>query len=195
MKKSIISIFLLISVFANGQKREFKNQGEQENYWPQQFFKKNYSLQKYEKFKGEISVVNQTTVTFDNKTLEIWNIKPELLQIFNEGLFYPQILIGYEENNPVKTKEEVDCFSDEERFRYNYSRNDSLRISNFKEAPFLSNSSKTKRFTFWYYRKGSMNPQVYYIELINEEATKKTDLEDFIKGAELTFVNAGGIII
>ena len=40
-----------------------------------------------------------------------------------------------------------------------------------------------------------MNPEVYFIELINENATEKTELNTFINGAKLTFVQKGWLII
>lgn len=189
MKNSLFYFLLLFVVIANAQKNEFKNQGEQENALAEQFFEKKYVKQSFEKFQGKITVTDKTNITFNNKTLQFWDIKPELLQMFTEGIFYPQILLGKEENNIIKSESEL--LSEREAALYNFKRNDKLRISNFEELVSLSKSPKVKRFRFLNYSFAPMNPQVYFIELTNENATENTDLNSFIKGAKLTFVCLG----
>lgn len=189
MKNSLFYFLLLFVVIANAQKNEFKNQGEQENALAEQFFEKKYVKQSFEKFQGKITVTDKTNITFNNKTLQFWDIKPELLQVFTEGIFYPQILLGNEENNIIKSESEL--LSEREAALYNFKRNDKLRISNFEELVSLSKSPKVKRFRFLNYSFAPMNPQVYFIELTNENATENTDLNSFIKGAKLTFVCLG----
>ena len=195
MKKYLIYIFVLSVAVVYGQKKQFKNQGEQEDYWAEQLFEQKYIKQSFEKFKGKVSIIDKTNIEFDNKSLEFWSVKPELLEIFTEGIFYPQIVIGHEKNNPIKSESELKLLTNNERLLYNLKRNDKLRISDFEELPFLSKSPTIKRFRFWNYTFGSMNPQVYFIELTNENATEKTELSSFIKGAKLTFVKEGWMII
>ncbi|PXY44582.1 hypothetical protein [Flavobacterium hydrophilum] len=189
MKNSLFYFLLLFVVIANAQKNEFKNQDEQENALAEQFFEKKYVKQSFEKFQGKITVIDKTNITFNNKTLQFWDIKPELLQMFTEGIFYPQILLGKEENNIIKSESEL--LSERESALYNFKRNDKLRVSNFEELVSLSKSPKVKRFRFLNYSFAPMNPQVYFIELTNENATENTDLNSFIKGAKLTFVCLG----
>jgi len=38
MRKYLIYVFILSVAIVYGQKREFKNQGEQEDYWAEQLF-------------------------------------------------------------------------------------------------------------------------------------------------------------
>lgn len=195
MNKNLFYFLILLAFFANAQKKEFKNQGEQENYWAEQLFEQKYSKQTFEKFNGKITIIDKTNIVFNNKTLEFWDIKPELIQIFIEGIFYPQILIDNEENIIIKSEDELKLLTQNERIFYNFKRIDKLRISNFEELPFLSKSRKVKRFRFWKYSFGSINPQVYFIELTNENANEKTDINLFIKEAKLTFVKDGWIVI
>lgn len=96
MRKYLIYVFILSVAIVYGQKREFKNQGEQEDYWAEQLFEQKYIKQSFEKFKGTISIIDKTNIKFDNNSLEIWSVKHELLEIFTEGVFYPQIIIGHE---------------------------------------------------------------------------------------------------
>jgi len=195
MKKQLAFLLLLVISAVGAQEIKFENQGQQEDYWAQELFRKEYVKQSFTKFTGKISVVDKNTLTFDNKTLIIWAFQPELLEIFTEGIFYPQILIGNEENRPVKTPEELAKLSDQERLSYKMLRNDSLKISDFEEVKFLSKSPKVKRFRFLNFTSGFANPIVYFIELTNENANEMTDLKTFIKNAKLTFVKDGWLMI
>lgn len=196
---TIISLFMALSLNAQNstviEAKDFKNQGEAEVYNSKKLFEEEYTKQTFEKFKGVISIESKSTIKFDDKTLLIWAFEPALLKIFTDGIFYPQLILGYEENLPVKTKKELDSLSKQKQLTYFLTRNDTLNISDFEELKFLSKSPKVKRFRFWVFHSGFMNPQVYFIELTNNKATKRTDIEAFISNAELTFLKAAWIII
>lgn len=194
MKQIIIILFLFNFLFGFSQKREFKNQGEQENYWAEILFEKEYKKQNYNKFNGKIEIISDNKIKFENKDLIIYCPK-EYLSIFTTGIFYPQLVIGNTENNKILSSEEQKKLSSKERLKYNLNRNDSFSISAFEELAFLTKSPKTKRFRFWNIRPGFANPQVYFIELTNEKATEKTLLQEFIQNAQLTFIKAGHIVI
>jgi len=203
MKKTATIITFLITFFAIAQnanviddtQKNFRNQGEQEEYWTKELFEKEYSEQEHEKFGGAISVESNSIIKFDNKTLNIWAIDPILLKIFTNGILYPQLIIGDEKNRLPQSKAELDSLCGSERLAYFLAKNDSLKISDFKELKFLSITPKKKRFTFWVYNSGFMNPQVYFIELTNKKATKKTNMDAFINGSQLTYLKAGWLII
>ena len=97
----IIIILTLSSISVNAQtsgnknesKREFKNQGEQEDYWAEQLFEKGYSKEHFDKFKGDI-VINGSSFIFGDKTFVVINTSNELKAIFSKGLFYPNIITG-----------------------------------------------------------------------------------------------------
>jgi len=194
MKQIITIIFLFNFLFVFSQKREFKNQGEQENYWAEILFEKEYKKQDYTKFNGKIEIISDDKIKFENKNLIVFCPK-EYLSIFTTGMFYPQLILGNTKNNKILSNEEQEKLSSEERFKYNLDRNDSFSISAFEELTFLTKSPKTKRFRFWNFRAGFANPQVYFIELTNEKATEKTLMQDFIQNAQLTFIKAGHIVL
>lgn len=150
-------------------KKEVKNQGEQEDSLSRQFFEKNYSRQKFDRYESRI-VISGDTVKYADKYFLVW-IPAKFKKIFSSGIIYPTIIIGQSE-------------------RY-YK----LTIANFEELPFLSNSPTQKRFRFWLTGKGEINPTVCFIELTNPNATDKTTLDSFINGAILTFYKAGWFII
>lgn len=176
------------------QKREFKNQGEQENYWAEQIFEKEYKKENYSRFNSEILVKSNSEILFHNKTLMVY-CSSDYLPIFTLGIFYPQLLIGTGENNEILSKDEFDKLTDEKKFFYNLQKNDSFSISNLEELKFLSKNPTIKRFRFWNFRSGFVNPQVYYFELTNKNANKKTSLEEFIKRSELTYIKSGHLVI
>ena len=82
MRKYLPFMFFFVISFLNAQtqdinsakpKKEFANQGEAEDAWSEEFFEKHYVQQKFEKFSGEISFVDNSTIKFDDKILIIWN--------------------------------------------------------------------------------------------------------------------------
>ncbi len=194
MKQIITLIFIFQFLVCFSQNREFKNQGEQENYWAEKVFENEYKKQQYDKFKGKIEVINDNEIKFENKILFV-DCPKEYLSIFISGIFYPQLIIGNGENVKILSNQEQEKLSPEEKFNYNFRRNDNISISAFEELTFLSNSPKIKRFRFWYFRPGFANPQVYFFELTNETAELNTSLENFLANAKLTYIKAAHIII
>jgi len=172
---------------------QFANQGEQEDYWAEKFFYEKYKKENYKRFAGEIKVIDKNHIRFGNKILRGY-FSPELKSIFTQGIFYPQIITG-DSVAPKKSNEELIKMTDGQRVFYNMTENDTLVIGEFKELKFLSKSHTVKRFRFWEYQEWSANPQVYFIELTNTVADKSTEMETFIKGATLTFVKGGWVIM
>ena len=202
MRHLLLSIFfVLICTFSlKAQKSDtfvvrtqFANQGEQEDYWAEKLFYEKYKKEKYKKFAGDITIIDKNHIRFGNKVLR-GNFPPKLKAIFTQGIFYPQIITGHS-IAPKKSGEEITKLSDVQRVFYNMTQNDTLVIGEFQELKFLSKSPTVKRFRYWEYRKWSANPQVYFIELTNAAADKFTDMETFIRGASLTFVKEGWIIM
>ena len=172
--KNLILIFtsLVFTISVNAQnvtqpeKRTFKNQGEQEDYWAENFFKEKYVSQSYFRFGENISEIDKNTFQYDNEILVLDNFNIKLKSIFTKGILYPQI-IG----------------------------NNISFISSFEELKFLKTSPKVKRFRFWLFSKKTANPTVYFLEITNEQATEETDIETFIANGKLTFLKSGWIII
>ena len=147
-------------------KPPFNTQGEQEDYWAQELFKKEYKKKYYSKFNGEITRV-ENKIRFEKvQYIELLDTNPEYNLIFEKGLLYPDILGGL-----------------------------GLKIGSLEELNFLSNNPKVKRFRFWLYQWNSANPKVYLFELTNDKANEKTSWKSFLKNAKLTFIKDGWIII
>jgi len=173
-----VLVLLLVISFAqiNAQNRtdsleakgkEFKNQGEQEDYWAEKLFENEYKKHEYKRFAGEIKEIDKNIFKFGATVLEVFYVSDNLRPIFTNGIFYPDLL----------------------------EENDKIRITNFEELKFLRYDNTIKRFKFWLFRGRMVNPQVYFIELTNASATKTTDLNNFLKGATLTFLKYGWTVI
>ena len=202
MKRHFIIIILTLTFFSvdaqtidnkNQPKREFKNQGEQEDYWAEQLFEKEYTKTHFDKFKGDI-VINGDGFIYGDKTFVLTNTPKELKTIFSNGIFYPNIITG-DTKSVVKSQAELNTLSTVQKVFYNMARTDSLTISGLEELKFLTKSYTQKRFRFWLFRKGTANPTVCFIELTNDKANSKTDLTTFINGAALTYFKSGWIVI
>jgi hypothetical protein len=202
MRYYLLTIFFIsICVFQiKAQKRDtfivrtqFANQGEQEDYWAEKLFYEKYKKENYKRFTGDIVVIDKNHIRFGNKILRAY-FSTEFKNIFTQGIFYPQVITG-DSAAAKKSEEELSKMTPGQKLFYNMTQNDTLAIGEFEELKFLSTSPTIKRFRFWKYRKWSANPQVYFIELTNTAADKTTDLPTFIKGATLTFVKDGWIIM
>ncbi len=82
-----------------------------------------------------------------------------------------------------------------QKFFYYLNRGDSLTVSTIEELNVSNTPITQKRFKFLLWRKSFANPTVYYLELTNKKANKRTTLSDFIKESELTFFKEGGVQI
>ncbi|UOK42234.1 MULTISPECIES: hypothetical protein [Flavobacterium] len=191
MKKILKTIIIVLSCFSVYAQKENLNQTKYQ--FAQRVFEKEYSETVFEKFRGRIIIENENTIKFDEKTLTL-NVNKEYIDIFTSGLFYPNLITG---NHivEIKSQEELDKMTKDEKLFYNLSRTDSLTISNLQELYLLNPNYQTKRFCFWIFRPGRANAQEWYFELQNKKATKNTKLSDFIKNAKLTFCKSGTIII
>jgi len=169
MKTYFLIAISLICIKANAQKDSipvFKNQGEQEDFWAKEIFRKEYKKENYKRFSGQIITVNANTCQYGYLYFSIPEQADSIKPLFTSGILYPSL------------------------FGANASG-----IGNIKELPFPELPPAIKRFSCWVNRQGFANPVVYVFELTNEQATKQTDLKSFIMGASLTFIKQGTIII
>lgn len=160
--------------------------------------------QSYQRFGGKITVKDDNTFLFDDKFLFVTNTENKLKEIFKNGLLYPRIFGGITSDEHSKTKEQVKLsekrdtaairivVKDKLSFLFNI---DSLRISDLKEVKSAKVTPKSKRLEFLLFRKGLMNPTSYTVELTNDNASEETDIVTFIKGARLTNIIIGSILI
>jgi len=193
MKKKV-TIFL-IAFFAIIKLQAQDSDSEKSKYqFARKVFRKEYKKEKFNRFSGVVTIINEHTWKFDEKVLTIGDISEEHKLIFTKGIFYPNIITGNSVAE-IKTQEKLSAMSVSEKVFYNMGRTDSLYIGHFEELEKLNNGPKSKRFVFWLYSKGSMNPTECYIELINENANSGTSFNEFIENARLSFYRKGTVIL
>jgi len=154
------------------QTGNFKNEGEREKSTIIKYFEENYNSHLYLKYTKEIDyqTVNENDyVYFDSISVRL-NIENEIYKsIFFSGLISGQMI------NTMNT--------------------DSITVCCFEELTYLRTKSSQRRFKFLVFHDNFMNPTVFLIELTNYESDRNTDLNTFIKGAELTFIEGPWIQI
>jgi len=179
----------------------FKNQGEQEDFEVKTLFERHYKVQHYRKYKLPI-VSNEDNYLYNGSVISI-RPSPILRAILDRGLFYPDVISKAYKYQPtlkinkdsLKAWLKTDTSKQKNKDLHFPQKIDSLRIFNFEEIKFLEKSPKIKRFKFWMFTKGLLNPTTYFLELTNKRATDATDILTFISGAKLTFFKEGWIII
>lgn len=167
------------------EKQKIGTQGKLEDRQAIKFIRKEYIPQNYDPYSGPVKVEDNDTYKYGEEVLIVYNTCKILKNIFQKGIFYPEIITGQVKTG-IERKKELELM---------LFRNDSLTISDFQELRFINKSSKAKIFRFWLYTKGMFNPMVCFIELKNDSATRKTDLETFINGSKLTFFREGWIVL
>jgi hypothetical protein len=190
-------LFGLCFFFGTAQMRnnnsDFKNAGDQEDYWAKILFEGKYLKQPFEKYKGQIVKANNHTFTYGDKTLLVGTDSAGIQAIFEAGIFYPGIIFG---DGPAehKTAEELSTMSDEQKAFYSFIRSDTVAISGVKELGFLRTPT-SRRFRLLVWHMGVANPMLSFMELTNDKARKGMRTDLFLKGAMLTFFKEYSIII
>ena len=191
MKTLLIILLLLNCIVCN----LFGQRSKSSNYpFAKRAFNSEYKRQSFETYKSKIEIINDSTFEFDGKTLLITNTDQSLINIFKKGIFNPDIVFGAETLKPL-TQNQIDTMTTNEKVFYNMVRNDSLNISSLKELVKLNPNYRTKRFAFWLFSPGRLNPTEYYFEIFNNKANKKSSLSEFLENAKMTFFYKGTIII
>jgi len=152
--------------------KKFNTQGEVEKYWTEELFKQKYKKEKFDRYNGEVKVIDSNHILFDKMTVELFSDSSSIKNLFTSGVLYPKMFV------PVYD----------------------IKVSGLEEITFVNHSDTVRRFTFDVFNTSfsnpkvyMMNPVVYYIELTNTKASNKTDLANFVKDAELTFFFEGGV--
>lgn len=194
-----VGTFLLLDVFAQenragNQGQDFKNQGDQEQYWGLRIFETEYKSETYEKYKGKISVAGNT-VKYDSTVLFAYSEIPACHALFKSGILYPGVFNGDKSGEISKSQNTPDPSGLNKNPLYFFIRLDSMGVSILDELLSSSNSPTIKRFKLYLSRQGFMNPSMYVFELTNTQATDTTNLIDFINGARLTFLKFVSVLI
>ena len=95
---------------------EFKNQGEQEDYWTKNFFRKEYKDQQLEVFTGRV-VAAAYAFIFSGDSLFVNSQSIEMKTIFLKGLLYPS-LIGGNKISDIEELKFIEKSLQQRRFKF-----------------------------------------------------------------------------
>jgi len=152
-----------------------------------------YIRTRYERFPGEIVMLDSDTYKFGEKTIKISLEDKRYEVIFRKGIFNPDVVFGTESTR--KDQEELKQLTQNERIFYNMIRNDRLSICCIQELKKLNPNPQTRRFVYWIFREEVANPTECYFELYNEKAAPNSSIEEFLESAEMTFFYQGTLIL
>jgi len=170
MKTVLQTVLLsLITINLFGQKNELKN--DEQSFFDSSNHKskyKKYDKSEIKKFENYITINDSIKIRFDKNT------DTKYKQIIENGFLSP-------ENSNKVNDSEYCCFQEL------YSKNQNPKIKRFKFWIYLPRTNNTLI--------NRINPDEYYFELYNENATEKTNFDEFLKNAKLTFIKFKTIVI
>lgn len=153
-------------------------------------FRNDYKKKNYKKFDGKITV-KDNLVQFDDKIIYYEKINNATLAILKEGLIYPQLLTDFQMNkflDETTDKNQKRFLKLQKDPRASFDVNN-VKLNNLSELTFLSSNAKTKRFKISLRDTRLNTTTTYVFELMNDKAPKGSSLEEFIKGAKLTYID------
>jgi len=153
-------------------------------------FKNDYKKKNYKKFDGKI-LVKENLAQFDNKTVYFDKADKITKTILREGLIYPQLLTDFQmqkflDETTDKTQKRFLKLQKDPKASFDVNN---IKFSNTSELTFLTSNIKTKRFKTSVKDIRLNTTSTYLFELMNDKATKNISLEEFIKGAKLTYID------
>jgi len=153
-------------------------------------FKNDYKKKNYKRFSGK-TVVKDNNIQFDGKTVYYDKSDKITATILREGLIYPQLLTDFQMNKFLE--ETTD--KNQKRFlklqkdpRASFDVNN-IKMSQVSELGFMPIDLKTKRFKMTLKDIRLNSTSIYLFEMMNQNATKEMTMENFIKGAKLTYID------
>ena len=138
----------------------------------------------YNRFSGTITVISEDAIKYDDELLIILNTETKLKQLFETGILYPAII-----RSPAGIKVSTAPADAVNTIKHDFT------IQKLQLVRSKSKSGKIRRFKFVLYQNDIADPAEYFIELRNPKASFKTDIKKFIRGAKLTAIKRGSIVI
>lgn len=186
----------------------YKDDFKQEKYENTLKYKNSYSkmsLSKYDKIVLTGSFSQFIYFQYDSTRIYIDSTLKNYNPLFLSGIITPKIIFceanklcrPIQDSSTLWIKNNDSTLSASNRHvvfssdflakRYNWTGN-RISISSIKELPYLTKSFKTRVYIIEHkiYQGGPTN-NYYFIELTNDQASRNSSLDNFIKNARLTF--------
>ena len=166
-----MKLILYLLVFLIGSSRLFSQTG-MENDCLKKIIDSTADI-KFPIYSSKI-VVTKDTFKFGSNQF-IVSLNDSLTQkIINSGLFYPGLIASARTDGSGKFQPPTIQFIG------------SIKIGNIKEMRFTEGTFANRAFSFIVWRDHLANPFLYLFQLTNKKATPETNLDEFIKGAQLS---------
>ncbi len=208
----IITLFSSCSYYweaatdVNGKKfvyKEYKNFRVAEKMRRRQIFKIRDSLITFSKYNGKLSsdtVHSSTYIQFDSDRVYLFGDANAYKELFTSGLISSQIIYCLLDSNcrPVPDWQITDTVGRPIVQDLWGWTGHTITIDYIKLLSNVQSKGSQRRFEIWVYPfKWRMNGcnNVFFLELTNETARKSTPLSEFIKGAHITLLRQGWIMI
>ncbi len=207
----IIFFLLLLSIqscsyhwskyeLTNGEKlwvRSYKDYQKQEHYEDKLIFKNRKSDQAYQKYSGIITsdtTHGSTFIQFDSVRVYLFGDAYKFKSVFTSGLISGQMLFCKMNSSckPIKEIKITDAVTGEPIIENLWGWTGyTITIDYFEELKNIKSKPTQRKFKFWVYPykiRFNGGNSIYLLELTNDKANKKTDMEEFIKGASVTLL-------
>jgi len=138
----------------------------------------------YKRFSGTITIISEDAIKYDDELLIILHTETRLKQLFETGILYPAII-----RSSAGIKVSTVPTAAVSTIKHDFT------IQKVQLVRSKSKSGKIRKFKFELYQNDIADPTEYFIELRNPKASFKTDIKKFIRGAKLTAVKRGSIVI
>ena len=200
----IVVVFFSVSAFAqldnfDSPKMLAKNERKyekDERKLDRIFFKNFYRSKTYSKYSGSISsdtIHHSTYIQFDSIRVYLFEHTDKYKSIFISGLVSGQMIYCALDSS-CRAIEELETYSNGKPYIHSLWgwTGHTIKIDYFELLNDVKSKSMQRRFKFWVDGVGG-GATVLILELTNEKADNKTDIESFIEGAKVTFLRQAWI--
>jgi len=184
-----------------GQKfwvRHYNDQQKQEQFEDHYVFKKWKKDQVYQRYTGNIT--SDTThgsvfIQFDSVRVYLHGRAGTFSSIFTSGLISGQMLYCKMDSSckPTEGLKGINIKTGEPMLEQLWGwAGHTITIDYFEEMKNIKSKPTQRKFKFWVYPykiRFNGGNDIFLLELTNENATRDTDLESFIRGASVTFLD------
>lgn len=191
----------------DGQKvwvKDYKDYKVAEEKRDQNVFEELYTEQSYPKYSGKIdfdTINNSTFIQFDSVRVYLFNGTSKYRYIFTTGLLSGQM---------IYCERDSSCIPQAPLVYINSKNGDTLAeeiwgwtghtitVDYFEELSHVKSKPTQRRFKFWVYpykRRFNGGNDIFFLELTNENANESTEINAFIKGAQVTYLKKAWMMI
>ena len=206
-KLLILLVFIILSSCSyrleriqdvNGKKywvRYYPDLAKEEKYNIRGIFRNRNNSQNYKRYSNSIifdSIEEYKFIQYDSIRIYLEGNSKKYFNIFSSGLISGQMIFCELNNTCTEPKGHIMTDSKTgqviERNFLGWKKG-LIRINEIEELKYFKLKPSTKRYKLRVYT--DIGIDIMFLELLNDSATDRTNLEDFIKGARTTFLNAG----